>query len=433
MEVRVLGLGHIGLPTAAACAARGLKVLGIDRDEKVIANAREGLHISEPGLAEAVRLAVASGNLRFSSKVEPGDVFIIAVPTPITPDYCCEMEHVVKAVESILAVLREGDTVLIESTVGPGDTASTVQPLLEKAGFVVGKSVYLAHCPERVMPGQVMQELVDNPRVVGGVTPACSVRAAELYRRISRGEIILTDSTTAEMVKLTENTFRDVNIALANELVKICNHLRINGLAVIEYANMHPRVNLHQPGPGVGGHCLAVDPYFIIEKAPELSPLIALSRRINSSMPSYISDFVAKLPLAAGATLSILGVSYRGNIADVRESPGLKVVDNLSRLGFKIRIHDPHAKPKGYDLYSLEEALTGADLAVVLADHAEFRTLSAKTFRNLMRQSQILDTKGIIDVKAFLADGVAVWNLGTLNKSCSFFPEVAATGKGARP
>ena len=377
-KINVIGLGYIGLPTAATFSKYGIEVIGVDVNPQIIETLKEGrIHIEEPGLLDIIKEDIERGTLTFSTSPVESDAFIIAVPTPNNKDEykSCDTTYVLKATESILPVLKKGDLVVIESTIAPRTTEDYVLPILEQAGFKVGEDIYLAHCPERVLPGQILFELINNNRIIGGITPNCTEKASELYSSFVKGELIKTEAKTAEMSKLMENTFRDVNIALANELTRICNKLDINVLDVIEMANKHPRVNIHQPGIGVGGHCLAVDPYYIHAKAPELANIIKLSRDTNSDMPNYVVDNTRKiLGGTNGQTISILGVTYKPNVDDVRESPALKIIEELEKLNYKIKIHDPHVNNSNY--VSLEEATTNTDLVLVLVGHNEFKNIT---------------------------------------------------------
>ena len=292
----VVGLGYIGLPTAAMFADNGWQVHGVDVNQKAVDMINKGqIHIEEVGLQEMVEKAVENGNLRASTEVEEADCFIIAVPTPHNKDNTANLEYLVQATKSVLGKVQKGNVVIVESTIPPRTINDVVAPLFEEAGWKVGEDIYLAHCPERVLPGRILIELVENNRIVGGINDASTEKAVEVYATFVKGDLLRTSALSAEMSKLMENTYRDVNIALANELVKISEKLGIDALEVIGLANQHPRVNLHLPGPGVGGHCLAVDPYFIIEKAPEESQLIAKARAINNSMPDFVVEQVGKM------------------------------------------------------------------------------------------------------------------------------------------
>ena len=399
MKLCTIGLGYIGLPTSIMFAKYGVEVTGMDTNQDVVNKLNSGLiHIEEPGLQEALDEVLTTGNFRAVTHPEESDVFIIAVPTPNNDDEykSCDLNYVISATKSVLPYVKKGNVIIVESTIAPRTMDDYVKPIVEEAGFTIGKDVYLVHCPERVLPGQIMDELINNNRIVGGITPACTDKGAAVYETFVKGEIIKTEAKTAEMSKLMENTFRDVNIALANELAKISNELDINALEVIEMANKHPRVNLHTPGPGVGGHCLAVDPYFIVAKAPETAKIINLSRKVNSSMPSYVVDNVKKLlSLSKGNKVVVFGLTYKGNVDDIRESPALDIYKTLSNdHELDVVAYDPHVKLDFVE-DNVNEAVNGADLILILSDHNEFKDLSYINFE-LMKHKRIFDTKNIV-------------------------------------
>ncbi|MCM3068381.1 nucleotide sugar dehydrogenase [Priestia flexa] len=400
MKICVIGLGYIGLPTAAIFAKAGFNVLGVDVNENAVNLINKGeVHLEEVGLPEVVKEVVDSGNLRASLNVEEADVYIISVPTPIHKDYTANVDYVVSATESILPFIKKGNVVIVESTIPPRTIDDVVAPIFEKTELNVKEDIYLAHCPERVLPGRILIELVENTRIVGGYTKESAYQAAEVYRQIVKGEVIETQAVTAEMSKLMENTYRDVNIALANELGKISAKLGINALDVITLANRHPRVNIHTPGPGVGGHCLAVDPYFIIEKAPELSPLISNARKINNSMPNFVLECVQNT-VNKGAKIAVLGLTYKGNIDDVRESPAMEIVSLLSENEFELSIHDPHVTEDqvNFPLNTFEDAILNAECILVLTDHKEFKELNEKSILQNMKKPLIFDTKNCVRI-----------------------------------
>ncbi|HPO30411.1 MAG TPA: nucleotide sugar dehydrogenase, partial [Candidatus Hydrogenedentes bacterium] len=329
-EICVLGMGYIGLPTAAMFAANGFRVHGVDTNPEVVATIGRGdIHIEEPGLKTLVRGAVSSGMLRVGEEPVPASLFIIAVPTPLTSDKKADMRAVDAATRALLPVLRPGNTVVLESTSPPGTCRNRIRPVLEAAGWKVGETVFLAHCPERVLPGRILAELITNDRVIGGMTPACARSAARWYARLVDGEIFLTDATTAELVKLAENTYRDVNIALANELASVCEVAGANFWEVQRLANRHPRVNIHRAGPGVGGHCISVDPWFLVEMFPDRTPLIRTAREVNDAVPARV---VASVPGAA-ETVTLLGLAFKGNVDDCRESPAIAIASLLEATG----------------------------------------------------------------------------------------------------
>ncbi|MES1034943.1 nucleotide sugar dehydrogenase [Bacillus pumilus] len=416
MKICTVGLGYIGLPTSIMFAKYGVDVVGVDVNEAVIESLNKGeIHIEEPGLQEALDDVIASGKFRASSSPESAEAFIISVPTPNNDDEykSCDLSYVLSAVRNTIPFLKKGDVLIVESTIAPRSMDDHVKPLVEEAGLTVGEDIYLVHCPERVLPGQIMHELIHNNRIVGGVTPACTEAGAKIYSTFVQGEIIRTNAKTAEMSKLMENTFRDVNIALANELTKICNGLDINALEVIEMANKHPRVNLHTPGPGVGGHCLAVDPYFIIAKAPENARLIDISRSINTSMPYYIVENVNKImEKSDGKIIAIFGLTYKGNVDDIRESPAMEILQLLKQQKkYQVRAYDPHVE-KDFVMHDIEEATEEADLILILSDHDEFVELDWDKLSK-MSNKQVLDTKNVVKNRSSEFNYINLGNLYT--------------------
>ncbi|GGH76524.1 UDP-N-acetyl-D-mannosaminuronic acid dehydrogenase [Pullulanibacillus pueri] len=400
MKICMIGLGYIGLPTAAMFAKSGLEVVGVDIMPTIVETLNNGeVPIEEPGLAPLVQEVVGNGRLRASLFPEQADAFIISVPTPNREDEykSCDLSAVLHATRQLLPYLQSGNTIIIESTIAPRSTEDFIQPLIEEAGWTIGKDIFLVHCPERVLPGQILHELVHNNRIVGGVTPACAEAAEYLYKKFVKGDIIKTNAKTAEMSKLIENTFRDVNIALANELAKLCHELGINVYDVIQMANKHPRVNVHQPGPGVGGHCLAVDPYFIVAKAPETAKMIQLARDINVSMPEYVVDQVkALLHTIDRPKIVVLGITYKANIDDIRESPALEIIEKLKGQGAQVIIYDPHVHKGFYKEQPLEETVEEAHMLLLLTDHDEFKSLNYDQLAMKMKNPLLFDTRHCI-------------------------------------
>ena len=416
MKLTTIGLGYIGLPTSIMFAKHGVDVLGVDIKQEAVDMLNGGqIHIEEPGLQDALEEVLESGKFRASTTAEEADAYIIAVPTPNKNDEykSADISIVMSGVESIVPLLKKGDTVIVESTIAPRTMDDNVAPYLEEQGFKIGEDIYLVHCPERVLPGQIMHELIYNNRIVGGMTPQCVEAGKKVYGTFVKGEMIETNAKTAEMSKLMENTYRDVNIALANELAMICNRLDINVHEVIEMANKHPRVNLHTPGPGVGGHCLAVDPYFIIAEAPEESPLIQLSRSINVSMPEYVvsiaKDMLSKLN---GKKVTVFGLTYKGDVDDIRESPAFDIYELLRQEeGIEVNTYDPHVKMDFVEK-DLAEAVTDSSLVLVLSDHSEFKTLTDANF-STMKDKVIFDTKNVVPNKF---EEVKYFNYGNIQK-----------------
>lgn len=407
--VSMVGLGYIGLPTAAMLASRKIKVVGVDINQHAVDTINRGeIHIVEPELDIIVQAAVTQGYLRATTKPEPADAFLIAVPTPFKGDHEPDLSYVEAAAKSIAPVLKKGDLVILESTSPVGTTEQMANWLAQARNDLsfphhVGElaDVNIAYCPERVLPGKVVHELVSNDRVIGGMTQRCSQRATELYKTFVEAECIPTNARTAEMCKLTENSFRDVNIAFANELSIICNKLDINVWELIKLANHHPRVNILQPGPGVGGHCIAVDPWFIVSKTPQEARLIHIARQVNDGKPHYVVDQV----LSAASTvtdpvIACLGLAFKPDIDDLRESPAMEVVQLLAgRKTGQVLVAEPHiehlppslAKFDNIELVSADEAVRRANIIVMLVSHQVFYAIN----RAQLEGKQVIDTRGV--------------------------------------
>ena len=354
MIISVIGLGYIGLPTAAILASTKVSVIGVDVNEKVVDTINKGeIHIIEPELDALVHSAVQNGNLRATTQPEKSDVFMLAVPTPFKTNYKPDLSYIESACRAIAPVLEKGNLVILESTSPVGTTEKMIDWLSAERSDLsfpefgsdkFSADISIAHCPERVLPGNVVRELRENDRIIGGVTSHCAERASNLYKLFVDAECLITDCRTAELSKLVENSFRDVNIAFANELSLICDKLDINVWELIKLANHHPRVNILNPGPGVGGHCIAVDPWFIVDSAPELTPLIRAARSVNARKPDTIVEKI--LSSAEGAKASIigfLGLAYKANIDDLRESPAVEIVQKIAdRFNGEILICEPN-------------------------------------------------------------------------------------------
>lgn len=415
MKICVLGLGYIGLPTASILASNGYKVAGVDVNENIVNKINRGnIHIEEPGLKTLVMSAINSGNLIAYKEPQNADVFIIAVPTPINEDKTADLSYIQNAAESLIGILKKGDTVILESTSPPGTTEEFLVPILEKSGLKIGEELYLAHCPERVLPGKIIKELIQNNRIIGGINTESALKAKELYKTFVEGEIKLTTATTAEMAKVMENTFRDVNIALANELAKICDQINISSWEVIELANLHPRVNLHKPGPGVGGHCISVDPWFLINKFNNITGLIKQARHINDSMPYYtielIKDAVKEIK---NPNVTILGVSYKADVDDCREAPSEIIIEELKKESdIEIRIYDPHVKDYKWELSNFENAFRDTDCIVVAVDHTEFKYIDPECISKIIRNKLVIDTKNTLDQNKWETNGFRYILLG---------------------
>jgi UDP-N-acetyl-D-mannosaminuronic acid dehydrogenase len=393
----VLGLGYVGLPTACMLAMQGYRVVGVDVKPEVVQTvSKGGIHIEEAGLKTMLQAAINSRNLVARTDVEPADVFIIAVPTPITPDKHADVGYVERAARSIVPVLARGNLVILESTVPPGTTTNLLCRTLAESGLTPATDFHVAHSPERVLPGNIFSELVSNDRVIGGITKESAEAARAIYGSFVEGEIFLTDATTAEMVKLVENTFRDVNIALANELALIAAEHEVDIFEIIALSNRHARVNVHQPGPGVGGHCIPVDPWFVIDQAGRADGVIRRSREINDSMPARIAGFVQGL-VAAPAKVSVWGVAYKGNVDDTRETPALPIIRELKNRKYDVKLFDFHVKDFEFELDSLEAAVDDADCILLLANHREFAYLDPHDIGQRMRRRTVIDTRHCLD------------------------------------
>lgn len=397
MKLCVIGLGYIGLPTAAMFAANGHDVLGVDVNARILdALCRGETFLCEPGLGEAVRRAVSEGRLAAGREPQPADAYIICVPTPVNPDHTADLSHIEDAVRAILPFVRKGNMVILESTSPPGTTRNMVCGILRESGLMPGDDLHVAYCPERVLPGRILSELVANSRVIGGIDKESALRVRNLYSSFVRGEMYITDCTTAEMCKLMENTYRDVNIALAAELAMICEKLGINAWEVIRYANKHPRVNLHQPGPGVGGHCIAVDPWFIVQQQPETARMIKLARTINDAMPRFVLDRIKVLlkDISGVRRICVLGVTYKPNVDDLRESPVIRLVSMLrAESGYSVITVDRHADFEGSRDRELYEAVRGCHLLLLAVNHREFEHVDFRRIRESMAYPCVLDTR----------------------------------------
>ena len=407
-KICVVGLGYVGLPTAAMIAGRGVQVIGVDINTDSVETINRGrIHIVEPGLEDLVNGAVTSGNLKAALAPEAADAFIIAVPTPFTDGHKPDLSHLRAAANALARVLKEGDLIVIESTSPVGTTRAFSQWLASHRPDLTfphdsGEKarVAVAHSPERVLPGNVLRELARNDRVVGGLSPRCSARAVELYQIFVEGECLITDAATAELVKLAENSYRDVNIAFANELSRVAGRLGVDVWDVVELANRHPRVDILKPGPGVGGHCIAVDPWFIVDSAPDETDLIRAARRVNDAKPAYIARLV--LDAAQGRdrpAVACLGLSYKAETDDLRQSPAVEIVRLLADgLKGDILVVEPHvnAIPEsleglaGVRLVDLEEAISKAQIVVLLTDHAAFSSMD----KSMLQGKAVIDTRG---------------------------------------
>ena len=399
-NVCVIGLGYIGLPTAATFAAHGLQVLGVDVNETVLETVNNGnAHIHEPGLETLLLAALRSGNLCVAQAPTEADAFIIAVPTPIRDDKTADMSAVTAAAQSIVPHLRRGNLVLLESTSPPRTTVDLLLPILEESGLKAGTEFYLAYSPERVLPGRILQELLDNARVVGGIDRPSAEAARDLYRTFVKGDIVLTDSTTAEMVKLMENTYRDVNIAIANEFSRLADRFGVDVWEAIRTANLHPRVNILTPGPGVGGHCISVDPWFLVEGAPDTARLIRTAREVNDAQPAFMVTLLKRMVGDLyNRRIAALGLTYKEDVSDFRESAAIRVVTLLAQAGAMVRAYDPYARGKTIPgvtvVDSLQESLIDADALLLLVRHREFQEMRPAQIASLTPVRLIFDGTG---------------------------------------
>lgn len=412
--VCVIGLGYMGLPTAALFATHGYKVTGYDVDKRKIASLAKGeVYLDEPGLKELVEKSLKAKTLTPSSKIVQSDVYVIAVPTPLHETaQRSELKFVILAAGAIAGVLKKGDLVILESTVPPKTSEKMMIPILESSGLTAGIDFGVSHCPERAIPGNTMHELINNDRVIGALDDASAKKTKKLYESFSHGHIHLTDLTTAETVKLMENTFRDLNIALANEFAKISEQIGISVWEAIHLANHHPRVKILQPGPGVGGHCLAVDPWFLTEDSID-ARLIRAAREINDSMPAHVVGHAEQMLDGINhPKVAILGAAYKPNVDDSRESPSTRILELAKKRGWQVGVHDPHVIHYAHDLIPLDDALKGADLMILATHHDAYRDLTPDYVRGLMRACQVLDTRNYIEPEIWRNAGFNVRVLG---------------------
>jgi UDP-N-acetyl-D-mannosaminuronic acid dehydrogenase len=428
-KVCVIGLGYIGLPTACTFATHGLQVVGVDINSQIVDTLLNGgIHISEPGLQTLVSDAINSGNLSVAEKPEKADAFIIAVPTPFYEkergnyqgqEYrLADMRAVMAATESIVPFLQHGNLVVLESTSPPRTTLDLVKPILENSGLKAGSDFLLAYSPERVLPGQIIRELTENARVIGGIDKPSAEAGRILYKHFVRGEILLTDATTAEMVKLMENTYRDINIAIANEFSRLGERFGVDIWEAIRIANHHPRVKILNPGPGVGGHCISVDPWFLVEAAPELTSLISTARRVNDNQPHFAAALI-KNTIGAdlnGKKIAALGLAFKPDVDDLRESPAIDVVKLLMRDGASLKCYEPYkldaAIPGIESSLTLEEAVREAEMLIILAGHRQFRELNPLELQKQTSARLVVDTVGCLDDQVWSKAGFTVIRLG---------------------
>ena len=408
-KITVLGLGYIGLPTALLFAHSGYKVVGVDINEDVINLLNKGkIHIEESNLEDL--FSRVKDNFSASTIVGPSDIFLVAVPTPLKKSiHVADLGYVRSAFEMIYPHLKKGNLVILESTVTPGASDKVGIPILEKSGIKVGEFFY-AHCPERAIPGKTLSEMINNDRIIGGFDAESTRMAKDLYSSYVKGNIFTTDIKTAEFTKLIENTYRDVNIALANELAQSAENSGINVWEAIALANKHPRVNILNPGPGVGGHCIAVDPWFLTENSSKWG-ITQLSRDINDAMPNHILQLIRSFIRGIhDPIITIFGLAYKADVDDTRETPALKFIKLAENEGCIVKCYDPHVKKFEYPLLLLNDSLKNSDCIVVITDHAEFRSIDPFTVH--MRTKNLLDTRNILDHELWRKAGFAVKILG---------------------
>ncbi|PJE66688.1 UDP-N-acetyl-D-mannosamine dehydrogenase, partial [Candidatus Shapirobacteria bacterium CG10_big_fil_rev_8_21_14_0_10_36_6] len=393
--VQVIGLGYIGLPTAALLATKGFSVIGVDTQANVVDNLNNGkIHLHEPGLDILLKSALGSGNFLATTSPRCADIHIICVPTPFKNNHEPDLSYIQSAISSLAPILNNSDLVILESTSPVGTTLKVRSWLLELRPEL--NNVQFAYCPERVIPGKTVLELIENDRVIGGITTEATTRAADFYKCFVEGEVLLTTAKTAELCKLAENAYRDINIAYANELSMVCDQFGINPYELIKLTNHHPRVNILQPGPGVGGHCIAIDPWFIIDAAPKLTPLLQAGRTVNNKKPEWVVNKIkASAQLFDQPTILCLGLSYKANIDDLRESPALSIAKQLTTLNIgDIIACEPHINTcDTLKLFDLKAGLEQANIIVILVNHDAFTHINWPALSNAGKQ--ILDFTGI--------------------------------------
>jgi len=395
-KICVIGLGYIGLPTACILADSGYEVIGVDINDEIVNLLNSGeVHINEEGLKKLFHKVVGKKSIKISKNVEKADVFIIAVPTPLNNENKADLSYIINATYGVKDYIKSGNLVILESTSPPGTTRDIVGNIIEEnTNLKSGKDFYLAHCPERVMPGKVLYELINNARIIGGINKESAKKAKEVYEKFVEGEIKLTTLETAEIAKLAENSYRNVNIAFSNELSLICSEYNVDVWDVIEFANKHPRVNILNPGPGVGGHCIPIDPLFLLDNISRKDTLIEKSRIVNKSIPFIISKKILEIIKEyKNPKVALFGLSYKENVGDVRESPSIDIYNELFSKGVNVSIFDPLVKSHKHKLDSLEDSLKNSDLLLLLTAHKIFKKVSLDYISSLMRNKIIFDTR----------------------------------------
>ncbi|WP_342508533.1 nucleotide sugar dehydrogenase [Sporosarcina sp. FSL K6-2383] len=417
-NICVVGLGYIGLPTAVMFANNGVRVHGVDINEKAVSMiANKQLHIEENGLQQRLDQAIDEGMFTVSTQPVDAEVYIIAVPSPINADNTANLEYIRRATASVVPYLKKGALVILESTVPPKTVENVMLPELRQSNLTLGEDLFVSHSPERVIPGKIFEELINNDRIVGGITPQSAEMTKELYETFVKGAIHLTDATTAELVKVMENTYRDVNIAFANELAKIAETIDVDIWEAIRFANFHPRVNIHTPGPGVGGHCIAVDPWFLVELSPDKADIIKKARLTNDGMPKFTAQKAKALLAEQGiqqGKVAILGLAFKGDVDDLRESPSTVVIQELQNIGLNVVSFDPHIKELQHptQVATLGEAVQQVDMIILTTDHTEFKNLDPQTLNTGDTKPLVLDTKNALNRDKWEQAGFRFFKLG---------------------
>jgi len=402
LKINVIGLGYIGLPTALIFASKGIDVVGTDYDKELVNNLKKGIiTFREKGLAELFADAVKNG-IQFSTEYIATDTYIVAVPTPYDKlSKKVDASYIVSAVNNIMTVCPKGATIIIESTIAPGTIDNFIRPLVEKNGFIIGKDINLVHAPERIIPGNMLYELINNSRTIGADSSEIGELIKKMYSSFCQGKIVVTDIRTAEITKVVENTYRDINIAFANELAKICRADNMDIYEIIRIANMHPRVNILQPGPGVGGHCISVDPWFLVGEYPEIAKIILEARKINDSMPKFVLERIYMIMKEVGMKdlkrIGLYGLTYKENVDDIRESPTLQLLEFMEKsLAEPLKTYDPYVKRNivANQYHDIDKFLSSIDLVVIMVAHDEIKSQMGK-----LRGKIILDTKNICNIE----------------------------------
>ncbi len=416
-KICIIGLGYIGLPTACKFAQNGLEVLGMDTNPDIIHTLTRGdVHIYEPGLNELVAEVLASGRLTVSQQVQAADCFIIAVPTPFHADKTADMRSVTSAANSIVPHLKQGNLVILESTSPPETTVKLVAPILEKSGLKAGRDFYLVYSPERVLPGKILSELVENARVIGGIDRPSAEAGKQLYQNFVKGDIILTDATTAEMVKLMENTSRDINIAIANEFCRVADQFGVDIWEAVGIANLHPRVDILKPGIGVGGHCISVDPWFLVESAPDCTELILTARKLNDAQPEFVCDVIeATIENLSQKRVAFLGLAFKPNVDDLRESPAVELAHLLTKKAAGLTACEPFKRQSHWESIQIDNdipsLIKNADVLVLAVNHQQFKDWNPQDIAAMNPNIAVFDCVNGWDKSAWEAAGLTYHGL----------------------